>query len=116
MVPEPSSIQGYCASIISHRCHVRSISTHVRIYKVTKPEWVIPLRIFGDGAESYRALSEHIVKIENHKRNEFQLKPSTFFRRGKHKFEMLSLVLPLEKSSATMDSRVLPHGKIRNPV
>lgn len=32
---------------------------------------------------------------------------------GKQKFEIITLVLPLCESSATMDTRILPHGCIR---
>ena len=29
--------------------------------KATAPEWVVPLRLFGDGAESYRILGPCLV-------------------------------------------------------
>ena len=98
---------------LPHKCH-RGARYMSSVYiKVTDPRGEIPLRFFGDGAESYSPLSK------NHATNKHWLYPCWSLShgwhpvQGKHKFEILTLVLPLAKSSSTMDNRILSHGLSR---
>ena len=98
---------------LPHKCHRGAWYMSSVYIKVTDPRWVIPLRFFGDGAESYSPLSK------NHATNKHWLYPCWSLShgwhpvQGKHKFEILTLVLPLAKSSSTMDNRILSHGLSR---